>query len=88
MNFEARHIGPHPTERNAMVRELGYDSNEALLKAVVPASILTDALLDLPAAVNETEVLRQLREIADRNVVPVRSRTSCPSTLTDPAVTS
>ncbi len=69
MNFEARHIGPQPTECNAMVRELGYDSNEALLKAVVPASILTDALLDLPAAVSETEVLRQLREIADRNIV-------------------
>ena len=69
MNFESRHIGPDHADRNAMVRQLGYPSNEALLKAVVPSSILTNEPLDLPAAISETEVLEQLREIAQRNIV-------------------
>ncbi|MGA1680378.1 MAG: glycine dehydrogenase (aminomethyl-transferring), partial [Ilumatobacteraceae bacterium] len=69
MTFETRHIGPNADERSGIARELGYESNDALVSAVVPAAIMHDRALALPAALSETEVLAELREIAKENVV-------------------
>ena len=69
MTFETRHIGPNADERCGIARELGYESNDALVSAVVPAAIMHDRALALPAALSETEVLAELREIAKENVV-------------------
>ncbi|MEY4601154.1 MAG: glycine cleavage system protein glycine dehydrogenase [Actinomycetota bacterium] len=69
MTFESRHIGPNARERADIARELGFESNESLIAAVVPASILEDQPLRLAPATSETGVLAELREIARRNVV-------------------
>ena len=69
MSFESRHIGPNAIEQRAIATALGYESNEALLAAVVPESILVHEPLDLAPAVSEVDVLRELRAIADLNVV-------------------
>ena len=69
MNFESRHIGPDATERSDIARLLGYESNSALVAAVVPTEILQTEPLALAPAVSETVVLQQLREIAARNHV-------------------
>lgn len=69
MTFESRHIGPSARERADIARELGFESNESLIAAVVPASILEDQPLRLAPATSETGVLSELREIARRNIV-------------------
>ena len=57
MNFESRHIGPDATDRSDIARLLGYESNSALVAAVVPTEILQTEQLALPPAVSETVVL-------------------------------
>ncbi len=65
--FASRHIGPTASDRDAMVRRIGYDSLEALMQAAVPAGIRSTSALNLPAAKTETEALATLRALADRN---------------------
>ena len=69
MSFESRHIGPSAQERTDIARKLGFDSNESIIEAVVPPSILSKQLLNLPSAISEPDVLAELRNIAQRNVV-------------------
>ncbi len=76
--FARRHIGPRPDELAAMLAVIGVDSLETLIDQTVPSPIRSDvtpagsALLDLPAARTEPEVLAALRELAAEN----RPRTS------------
>ncbi|KAA1399371.1 aminomethyl-transferring glycine dehydrogenase [Aeromicrobium ginsengisoli] len=65
--FASRHIGPTPSDQDAMVRRVGYDSLDALMAAAVPSGIRSATALNLPAAQTETEALATLRDLAGRN---------------------
>ncbi|WP_425565973.1 aminomethyl-transferring glycine dehydrogenase [Pseudonocardia ailaonensis] len=52
-----------------MLAECGYDTLDELLDAAVPAGIRSVKPLALPAAVSETEAVRELRETAAANTV-------------------
>ena len=65
--FVARHIGPREREIADMLAQVGYESLEALVNAVVPADIRRSAPLVLPAARSEYRVLDDMRGIAKRN---------------------
>src|SRR3989475_3250086 len=65
--FPSRHIGPSPDERDAMLREVGAASLEALIDEAIPASIRLKRPLNLPPAESEHEYLRRLTRIARRN---------------------
>ena len=67
--FQARHIGPGPEDRAAMLAELGYDSLSALVDAAVPPNIRSDGPLELPPGLTETATTEALRALADRNTV-------------------
>ncbi len=67
--FLERHIGPNPEEIAQMLAVVGQPSLEAMVDAIVPASIKSPAPLALPAPVTETEALAQIRKIADKNLV-------------------
>ena len=67
--FLERHIGPNPDEVAHMLTIIGQPSLEAMVDAIVPASIKLTAPLALPDPVSETEALAQIRRIADRNQV-------------------
>jgi glycine dehydrogenase len=67
--FHARHLGPSVTQEAAMLERLGFSSRADLVRASVPASILIDAPLALPAPASEAAALQELREIAARNKV-------------------
>jgi glycine dehydrogenase len=69
MSFADRHIGPTAAEQAAMLDALGYPSLDALVDAVVPASIRGHEPLDVPAAASETEVIAELRALATQNKV-------------------
>src|SRR5258708_13032703 len=67
--FAARHIGPTPDDVRAMLAELGYDSLDALIDAVVPDDIRLKKPLNLPAAKSEYDALTTLRALAAKNQV-------------------
>ncbi len=67
--FVARHIGPSDGEVGEMLAATGHDSLEAMVDAIVPASIRLGAPLALPVALSEHEALVRLKAIAEKNKV-------------------
>ncbi|HEX7325364.1 MAG TPA: aminomethyl-transferring glycine dehydrogenase [Rhodanobacteraceae bacterium] len=67
--FIGRHIGPDDAEIATMLKAVGYDSLDAFVDAIVPASIRQKNPLALPPAITETEALAKIRAIADKNQV-------------------
>ena len=68
-SFARRHIGPNEEEARAMLREVGFDSLEALIDATVPKDIRLKQQLNLPEAKSEGEALAELRAIAQKNKI-------------------
>jgi glycine dehydrogenase len=66
-DFLSRHVGPDDTDVAAMLRVLEQPSLDALIDAVVPASIRLRGELELPEAVTEAALLARLRAVADKN---------------------
>ena len=67
--FISRHIGPSKQEQNRMLEDLGVSSLEELVRQVVPTSILLRGDGDLPEPCSEEQALKELKEIASKNVV-------------------
>jgi glycine dehydrogenase len=65
--FVSRHLGPREPDVAEMLRLLGYPSLDALIDAVVPATIRLGQPLNLPAARTEEQVLADLRVMAGEN---------------------
>lgn len=65
--FVQRHIGPTPTQTEAMLATLGVDSVKELIEKTVPENIRLKGELALDAAVTEAEALAQLKAIASQN---------------------
>jgi len=68
-SFVSRHIGPRAQAQQAMLREIGFESMDALIDAVVPRAIRLSEPLPLPAPKGEAEALEQLRRLAAKNRV-------------------
>jgi glycine dehydrogenase len=68
-DFLGRHLGPSDLEIREMLDALELESLDALTDETVPDSIHHRALLDLPPALSEIDLLVRLREIASRNRV-------------------
>jgi glycine dehydrogenase len=71
--FADRHIGPRPSDLDAMLGAIGVSSLDELADRAVPDAIHdgTDVPSTLPPAASETEVLAELRALAARNTVTV-----------------
>ncbi len=67
-SFEARHIGPTPTDVDHMCGVVGVGSLAELIDRTVPAAI-RDASLELPPAADERVATSELVAIADENEV-------------------
>jgi len=67
--FIGRHIGTSNKDIQFMLNTLGFDSMDAFIRKVIPAAILSDKPLELGHARSESDVLAQLREIAQQNQV-------------------
>jgi glycine dehydrogenase len=68
-DFQRRHIGPGQAEIDKMLAVIGEGSLDELIRDTLPASILIDQPLNLADSRSEEETLRQLREMANRNIV-------------------
>ncbi|MBZ5856501.1 aminomethyl-transferring glycine dehydrogenase [Flavihumibacter profundi] len=66
--FPARHIGTIHSTQN-LLATIGYNSLEELINQTVPASIRKNDPLAVPDAVNEAELLKELKEISLKNKV-------------------
>ena len=67
LEFADRHIGPDAADVDEMLRVVGHDSLETLMRATVPKAILRDVDLHLPPARSEAQALDDLRAMAAAN---------------------
>ncbi len=67
--FVGRHIGPRPDDLVRMLEVIGVDSLEQLIDEAVPASIRLELPLALAGPRTESDVISELRELADQNTV-------------------
>ena len=68
-DFIQRHIGPSVDEQNVMLKELGYQNLDDLIKDTVPEKILLKDDLDIGDPNSEYKALRKLKDIAKKNKV-------------------
>jgi glycine dehydrogenase len=64
-----RHIGPSPAEMDEMLQVVGADSLDALIDQTVPAAIRAQAPLEIATGLSERQMLRRMREVAEKNQV-------------------
>jgi len=67
--FARRHLGPSEDEAKSMLKSIGFDSFEALVKSTVPASILSAKELNLEPPMTETEAIARLKSMVSKNKV-------------------
>ncbi len=66
-SFVARHVAPSDEEQQAMLRTLGSASLADLTLRTVPATIRSQAPLNLPDAIDEAATIAELRDLANQN---------------------
>ena len=64
-----RHIGPSPSEMEAMLETVGVDSLDALIEQTTPESIRQADALGWGKALSEREALYRVRQTAEKNKV-------------------
>ena len=67
--FQDRHIGPTPEAIQVMLKETGFKSLDELLVKTIPGSIHFRDKLNLPAALTEDAARKELKGLADQNIV-------------------
>ena len=67
--FIYRHIGPNEAEQEIMLKEVGYNSLEDLMKSTVPEKILLKDELKIEEPLSENEALKKLKTISKQNKI-------------------
>ncbi|MCB9855082.1 MAG: aminomethyl-transferring glycine dehydrogenase [Phycisphaerales bacterium] len=67
--FARRHLGPSEAETREMLEQIGYDSMEAFIEAVIPPEIRLKSALNLPNALTEHALIADMRSLAAENKV-------------------
>ena len=71
-SFVRRHIGPSETELSAMLHAIGAATLDDVAGKTVPASIRSNAALNLPPPIDEAATIAELRALAAQNA-PTKS---------------
>ena len=66
-SFAQRHIGPRKNDLGKMLKTIGVNSLDELIKQTVPDDILLKKELSLQKAMSEQEYLEHNRELASKN---------------------
>ena len=66
-DFINRHIGPRKSETKEMIRAIGYDTIEELVKKTIPNNILLKDDLDIGEPMSETRYLEHIQNIGRKN---------------------
>ena len=67
--FIYRHIGPTKDEQESMLKEVGYNSLEDLMKNTVPEKILLKDELKIDVPLSENDALKKLKTISKQNKI-------------------
>ena len=67
--FVKRHVGPRVEDQQAMLSLLDCNNLQQLIEQVVPESITNNKPLDLPLQCTESQALKELRQIANKNKI-------------------
>ncbi|MBJ10611.1 MAG: glycine dehydrogenase (aminomethyl-transferring) [Flavobacteriales bacterium] len=65
--FAERHIGPRPSEIEEMLQKIGVKTLDELVNQTIPANIRLNKSLDLPPALNESELLDHMKALGKKN---------------------
>ncbi len=68
-DFVNRHIGPNEHATQQMLNTIGVQSLDQLIDETVPAAIRRKDALNIPTALSEYEMLKELKSIAAKNKV-------------------
>ena len=68
-SFVSRHIGPNPDETKAMLDVIGVSSLDDLINQTVPEPIRLTKEMNLPPALSEYDVLKEMKSNASKNKV-------------------
>ena len=67
--FLNRHIGPRKKEVDLMLRKIGVDSLETLIKETIPENIRLSKDIQLDDEMSESDYLMHLKTISSKNKV-------------------
>jgi glycine dehydrogenase len=67
--FIYRHIGPTEAEQKNMLKEVGYNSLDELMKNTVPEKILLKDELNIEEPLSENDALKKLKTISKQNKI-------------------
>jgi glycine dehydrogenase len=66
-DFASRHLGPGKTDIPGMLKKIGVQSMDELIRKTIPPTILNEQSLKLPDGMSENEYLDYLRTIGAKN---------------------
>lgn len=68
-DFQRRHVGPAETEKQAMLKELGFSTTDEMMSKVVPKTIFNKEKMNIGDGISEYEILAQLKKTMSQNKI-------------------
>jgi glycine dehydrogenase len=65
--FSERHIGPRPSDQENMLNMIGVSNMSELIDLAIPQAIRLSKKMDLPKALNESELLEHMKMLGQKN---------------------
>ena len=65
--FSERHIGPRPSDQENMLNKIGVSNISELIDLAIPQAIRLSKKMDLPKALNESELLDHMKMLGQKN---------------------
>ena len=65
--FSERHIGPRPSDQENMLNKIGVSNMSELIDLAIPQAIRLSKKMDLPKALNESELLEHMKMLGQKN---------------------
>ena len=65
--FSERHIGPRPSDQENMLNKIGVSNMSELIDLAIPQAIRLSKKMDLPKALNESELLEHMKMLGKKN---------------------
>lgn len=65
--FSERHIGPRPSDQENMLNKIGVSNMSELIDLAIPQAIRLSKKMDLPKALNESELIEHMKMLGQKN---------------------
>ena len=65
--FSERHVGPRPSDQENMLNKIGVSNMSELIDLAIPQAIRLSKKMDLPKALNESELIEHMKMLGQKN---------------------